>query len=129
VSHGNPHKEVILLVFDPGASTGFAAFTTGGKLLATAVLLLDELGEFVHTCQYMDATEVIIEASPQWSHNSPITRLAENFLVSTFPSATLIPPTRWKSHPVSHFKLDEGTTVHERDAVRLGMWYLAKERK
>jgi hypothetical protein len=128
VAHGK-QKEVILLVFDPGASTGFAAFTTDGKLLATAVLTIDELEDFIHMCQYMDTTEVVIEASPKWSHNSPITRVAEGHLVTAFPSAILIPPTRWKSHPASHIKLARNLTQHERDAVRLGTWYLAKERK
>jgi hypothetical protein len=129
VSHGKSQKEVIVLVFDPGASTGFAAFTSKGELLATAVLSLDELEELVDMCQYAKNTEVVIEASPKWSHNSPVTRIAEAMLVSAFPSAILIPPTRWKSHPASHVKLDKGLTIHERDAVRLGMWYLAKERK
>jgi predicted RNase H-like nuclease (RuvC/YqgF family) len=129
VSHGKPHKEVILLVFDPGASTGFAAFTTGGKILATATLSLDELSDIVHLYQYMHPAEVVIESSPKWSHNSPVTRLAENFLVSAFPSASLIPPSRWKSHPASHVKLDRNMSIHERDAVRLGRWFLAKERK
>jgi predicted RNase H-like nuclease (RuvC/YqgF family) len=129
VSHGNPHKEVILLVFDPGASTGFAAFNADGKLLVTDALSIDELGDLVHIWQYMHPMEVVIESSPQWSHNSPVTRLAENFLRSAFPSATLIPPSRWKSHPASHIKLDRNMSIHERDAVRLGTWYLAKERK
>lgn len=36
-----------------------------------------------------------------------------------------VQPSEWKPHPIASSPVKKGITVHERDAIRIGRWYLA----
>lgn len=119
------------MVFDPGATTGFAALDTRGRVLITMPLPIDELEEFLYFVSYIEDVTVVVEDSPNFGHHSPVTRRAEELILDTFPDAHRIPPTRWKSHPAFHKRIQTlgKLTTHEHDAVRLGKWFQAEYRK
>ena len=113
------------MIFDPGATTGFAVLDEHGEPLFTAALNLEELSRFIMFVVTIDA-KVVVEQGPEWGHHSLITRRAERLILDMFPDAHRVLPSQWKSHPVSRKRvtnLRRLATVHERDAVRLGKWF------
>jgi hypothetical protein len=115
-----------VIVFDPGAYTGFAALASDGEVLITFTFNLQDLEGFLYLVQYIvDDVEVVVEAGPEYGHHSPITRRAEAKILDVFPEAHRVPPTRWKSHPAyrKRVQMPKRVTVHEHDAIRLGRWY------
>ena len=120
-----PNK--VILVFDPGALTGFAALGDDGTIIFTSAFDISTLENFLKIAALIGyETEVIIEVGPQWQHNSPVTKIAESQIVEVFPNAHHVPPAHWKSHPASKkFPRPINMTKHEHDAVCLGLWFLA----
>lgn len=116
-----------VIVFDPGASTGFAALGEDGSILVTMTLSIQELPGFMDFIAFIgDDVDVVVEQGPEYGHHSPITRRAEGIILDIFPSANRVPPGHWKTHP--HYRRRVHiprrlVTAHEHDAVRLGQWF------
>jgi len=115
-----------ILAFDPGMTTGVAVLDSKGNIVSTVAL--DErlvVGKAKRLKRMYKDTAVVIETGPLWRSDSTLTRTVEGELLSIFPDASLVPPNRWKNHPAAKCT-EKLTTTHERDAVRLGRWFLAR---
>ena len=123
------YKHIPVIIFDPGGSTGFAALDECGEVLFTVTLSIQELNGFLEFIQLLTDEifiDVVVEQGPEFSHHSPVTRRAERMILEIFPNAHRVPPTKWKSHPISarHVNIPKRlVTKHEQDAVRLGRWF------
>lgn len=119
-----------LLVFDPGATTGFAALSGDGRVLFTVALILDEIEPFIELldCILRPGLDVVIEKGPTRS-NSPVTRRVEGKLLEAFPNAHLVQPSQWKGHPASRLSHIRFSTRHEQDAAGLGRWFYETRRE
>jgi hypothetical protein len=115
----------LVLAFDPGVTTGFA-IVSPKKIVRSEAIDAGLVLRFARRMKrkYKFAT-VVIEVGPLWRNDSPLTRNVEMGLKELFPTAALVPPNRWKSHPAATCP-ETVKTQHERDAVRLARWFMAK---
>lgn len=132
MAFAEPTKELIL-VFDPGGTTGIALLDTSGAILRTEAYSPSETLAYARRMEVkcrkksLDSFAVVIEKGPEWQQHSPITRSVEVKLREIFPDAHLVTPNRWKGHPASKCRERLGTR-HEKDAVKLGRWFLSHSR-
>lgn len=117
------------LAFDPGGTTGFAVLDENARLRFTYPIVIDALDDFLECLDILGAAwvgivDIVIEIGPQYEHHSPVTRRVEARLREKFPTAFLVQPSEWKSHPATRqIKLRSSITMHEKDAARLGYWF------
>jgi hypothetical protein len=118
-------NQPLVLAFDPGAVTGVAV-VSAKKVIRTEALNAELVLQFARRMRrkYRGAL-VVIEEGPKWRSDSPLTRNVEGELKKLFPDAALVPPNRWKGHPAAQCH-EQLATTHQRDAVRLARWFLAK---
>jgi len=117
---------LVVIAFDPGETTGVAVITATNQILETAALderLVTSKAKALK--RHYKGAPVAIEAGPLWRSDSPLTKNVEYELLDIFPFATLVSPNQWKGHPAALCS-EKVNTRHERDAVRLGRWFLAK---
>jgi hypothetical protein len=115
----------ILLVIDPGETTGVAVF----ELTATEhelVQLYSATWEmFRQLVGYYEPEFVVIEGMPE--HGSVLQRTKLHRLYELFPNATWISPGAWK--PIAKaqaWKVPMAETPHERDAYNLARFWAMK---
>jgi hypothetical protein len=115
-----------IIAFDPGVTTGVAVLDSKGNIINTmAVNERLVVGNAKRLRRKYHDVKVVIEQGPLWRSDSQLTRTVEGELRNIFPDAVLIPPNRWKGHPAAKCT-ERMNTTHERDAVRLGRWFLAR---
>jgi predicted RNase H-like nuclease (RuvC/YqgF family) len=119
-------RQSVVIAFDPGATTGIAVVNARNQVMYTAAVSERTISLQAKRIRrkYKDAP-VAIETGPLWRSNSNLTRNVEQELRNIFPSAALIRPNQWKSHPAAECN-ERLHTTHERDAVRLARWFIAK---
>lgn len=119
----------LILAFDPGASVGFAALSSDGRLTVTRTIWANDLDAFLQHLRvklFPAEYDVVVEKSPEFQHHSPVTKRVEAILVEEYPEAHLVQPSQWKNHPVSRRKLQGQLTQHERDAAHLALWFQSR---
>ena len=129
------------LAIDPGITTGYALLDRTGELLQSGNLDMGDLiagdtciEEYSHYNKPEKVTLVIIEEIPKFANSQLGRDLREiiEYLSRLFPNATWIRPTDWKSigpvanHPLPPKWADEPYTTHEKDAFRIGVYYITR---
>jgi predicted RNase H-like nuclease (RuvC/YqgF family) len=119
-------RHSVVIAFDPGVTTGIAIVNARNKVLYTAAIN-ERMVTFAakRLRRKFKEAPVAIETGPLWRTNSNLTRNIEQELREVFPSATLVRPSQWKRHPAAKCS-EKLVTTHERDAVRLARWFIAK---
>lgn len=116
----------MLIVVDPGVSTGVAMFDDHGRAKSfTTRAPFDELRNLIQA--HADANVVAEDAPETHRHHSQPHATVAGILTSEGRGVFWIRPTSWKRHPQARLSgrdFDEAATEHERDAIRLGRWYL-----
>jgi hypothetical protein len=121
--------------FDPGITTGYAAFRDS-KLLETADIPASDIisGMFTTSLPLLDqkdTLEIVIEDTPVPTFSAMNRQLAMviSMLKITFPEATVIPPGVWKNSFWGRTVIPIVTEVivskHQEDAIRLGLHFIS----
>ncbi len=123
-------KSPSTIVIDPGASTGVAVFE-GEKLLSsfTSKPPFDELWLLLAEWAKSDVPINLVCEQPPANprHQSETTDLHKQLELA---GCHFVRPSEWKGHPQAKL-LDGDTpgTIHERDVIRLGRYWLHKHRR
>lgn len=122
-----------ILSIDPGITTGYCLISDSGEILESGNLQPEDLLEsiLVTYSTQQDALTVIVEDTPTPTLGKMNQRVlgVKILLAGLFPAAVLVKPGVWKtSLPIANLSTPRGSqmTQHEKDAYRLGMWYLIK---
>lgn len=122
---------MIVLSIDPGITTGIAVIETGGKVLFSSWIQGVEPGKddfHLHLAKIdtdFRCTDVVIERGPDLERNaSDFLNRQDAVLRQLFPSATWWTPNEWKPTPRGKAMLPHGITIHERDAIRMGLEFV-----
>jgi hypothetical protein len=118
------------LGIDPGITTGVALVSSSGEVLKT--FCVDKWGVLTLSPEmemFLGVLTVTIEDTPvpTRSRMNQMLSAIVTHLRYTFPGALWVPPGVWKNSPVVHIPV-KAPTPHERDAVRLVLWRLSRER-
>lgn len=121
----------MIVAIDPGLTTGYAVVDELGNLIETGNLLPEDLEESILTepRYHQDGVIAVIEYTPipTYSKMNRLLREVAETIDNLFPNAIKITPGVWKSSPLAkHFPWpgSSGATPHQKDAYRLGMYYL-----
>lgn len=134
------------LAIDPGIATGWAVLGDDGEVMATSVWgtaelesSLDLLVRRVFSAGY--AVHAVVEQMPAAGRSGPLARKLEavrqtirKVLVDTYEiRVTHVTPGEWKPSRVAKtapqvWKWEgESTTIHQRDAIRMGRYVIDRE--
>jgi len=126
-----------LVALDIGITTGVAVYWYGGKdlrgelrytLEETEVLSPDFLRDGIKRIirQYMISYSVaelpLIVRGPLGNDLQECVNIVRAELPH---QCEWVAPSQWKGTPSSKIKCPRGLTAHERDAIRIGHWYMA----
>jgi hypothetical protein len=117
-----------VLSIDPGITTGWALID-GPSVTATGTCTTDQMSTTVEVWLKLDPHVVVIEfvlSVTSSKLNQELTKIAD-VLRRLFPRASYVRPGQWK--PVmEHVALDvKGISKHERDAIKMGFWWLRRQ--
>ncbi len=119
--------KVRLLSLDVGLTTGWAQFYDG-KLIANGAATLIQLEPILFELRlYWQFDHVVVEP-PLLVYRGDLAdnlKKAMKVVESIFPKIDRIQPSDWKGTPASKTKLAKGLTQHERDAIRMGLWFIS----
>lgn len=114
-----------LIAIDPGLSTGVAQFGSKGELLSsfTSTPPNDRLRLFL---QVVPDAVIVCEQGPSFSRRQQeACEPVEALVRASPPDVHWIRPTTWKPSPAAKLlSSDNPSTKHEKDAIRLGRWFL-----
>lgn len=117
-----------IFAFDPGITTGFAVVEDKAILHTRACSLEEVLQKniFVPVIEFLwdKDTKAVVEQGPSWgrNYNEPLAKV-EAHLREILPYAEWVTPAQWKSTLFKKRRFDWKMSNHEKDAVRLGLWY------
>lgn len=127
-----------ILALDPGISTGYALLSPEGDLLECGTLQPEDLPESLLVKFIGDpGVTVIIEDTPIPTQGKMNQRLqsVKTWVESSFPSAIKVLPGVWKTnlsianYPLPQKWRQEELTPHQKDAFRLGIWYIVYQQE
>jgi hypothetical protein len=116
-----------LLVFDPGITTGYAWFCAGQRQESGAIgeNVLEE-GLKSLRAKISNGLVVVAErtvAPPNSTLGRDLEQI-ERLIAGTFPNINWIKAADWKASPAKRFQIHKGAGPHERDAIRIGVWWM-----
>lgn len=121
-----------LLALDLGVTTGWASiyrFSDGGaSIVANGVCVYEQHEAQIElVLSYWELDHVVIE-QPLLSFRGQLRDQLDNVVAWTMSAIgdiprTTVQPTEWKSTPYAKGKLNRGLSQHERDAIRMGLWF------
>lgn len=122
-----------ILTLDIGVTTGWALLWAKGReddewgiTSCGDAHMDDDLALTLARLQRERPNTVVME-KPLLSFPGPLQhqlRTAVTMAELTFPLHESVTPAQWKSSPAARYPLPRGTSVHARDAVRMGIWWL-----
>jgi len=118
----------VLLTLDVGLTTGYALFWENGVSEEHGEILLEDLlNRLVDIKLNWEITKCVVE-TPVIIRGQLGTQLqdAMGIVTKLFPNAHQIVAADWKQHPLSVAYVQSGTSQHEKDALRIGIWWLNK---
>lgn len=118
----------MVAAFDLGMTTGVALLTNNYGLRASEAI---SVGQLTHALQQAREYDIVIEA-PLIIGRGSLARDMEDitFAVRKFLDQHVegkvcwCSPSQWKPTPAYAISVPQGLTQHERDAIRIGAWYL-----
>lgn len=120
----------MLLSIDPGLTTGWVYFSSAESVAEIGEWTEHELAEAVQPWASSSRCDVVIESLPALKRGQLGRRLKAvvDTLERSFPEATWILPGTYKAvptqAPITLPKPLTSFSKHERDALRLGLYYL-----
>ena len=125
-----------IFAFDPGIPPGFAVIEDG-SILHTRALSLEEVlqkNTIVPVIEFLwqEDTKAIAEQGPGWGrNNAEMISKVESYLRDILPYVEWYTPSQWKSTLFKKRRFEWKMTQHEKDAVRMALWFEAtlKRRK
>lgn len=117
----------MILIFDPGPSTGVALLNWEGMILHTEVLVtIEEVKEHVakQRKNLPRNVTIVAEEGPVTGQYRKYTQQVEEVIRTAFPDTVWVKPGEWKGHPAATVTVEEARnrTQHEKDAVSLGRY-------
>lgn len=120
-------KSPVTIVVDPGVATGAAVFRR--SVLVTSFtceppfnLLWSTLKRYAN--EPGTNVVIVVEAMPEVQRHRPETADLQKQL--ELAGCELVRPSEWKGHPAARLlQGDHPATKHERDAIRLGRYWIA----
>jgi hypothetical protein len=114
---GRPHITVAL---DPGSTTGVAVFSDGG-LVDTFSTVAPHEG-LRERLDRLDPDDVVCERGPSLRRQPEACAPVERLVIELFGEIVQwVQPSSWKNHPDARLMESQ----HERDAARMGRYWLA----
>lgn len=141
-SYGVNGRERVWIGVDPGITTGWCLLTDEGKVLGRGVFVeenlkdgLDQLVRGVH--RSARKIEVVVEQMPGAGRMGDLNRrlervrgVVDEVLVEVYDlPVTYIPPGEWKTSRVAQLASPPGDTQHEKDAIVMTAYAIAKRRR
>lgn len=120
-----------ILSIDPGICTGWALLDDEWEPLETGTCQPDGLEEALHPdslhLNRFQIEATVIEETPIPSFSEMNRQLLDVMtnLRSWYPDAIFVRPGVWKNSPAYYISLSNTLTIHEKDAVRLGLYFLS----
>lgn len=117
-----------LLSLDVGVTTGWAIINYDGTVERHGVAAEEKVREILSNILWGYEIENAVVENPiimRGPLGDRLSRIANSVVDSlhTVP-ISCITPSEWKSHPIAKTPLPSVSTIHERDAIRLGLVYL-----
>lgn len=118
-----------LISLDLGLTTGYAVLDIESNIVEHGVLLEDTLSEGLqdlirkHTFSYAVVEKPVIFRGELGDKLTEVIFTTNHF----FPASTArwVGPDAWKPTPYGQAEVPKGITTHERDAIRMGLWFIA----
>lgn len=119
----------VLVVIDPGMSTGVAVFVDGRLNHSfTTLAPHDRLRRTLSALR--DEDEVVVEKGPAIRRQAATCEPVEALATELAPNIQWVRPTAWKPDPHAiTWPSDNPSTRHERDAIKLGRHWLARQER
>jgi hypothetical protein len=121
-----------VLSLDVGVTTGYAVHTLDGKLLAHGDFDISMLREGVknlrdlHMVSYAVAERPVIIRGPLGDKLQEAMNIVSHELMH---AVDFVDPAQWKPTPWGKAPTPRKLSPHQRDAIRLGLWYIASLQK
>lgn len=126
----------MILALDIGLTTGYAAITNTSHGEFIFDVEVEEHGEMGNTVIEMALPVLLRDHAPREIVIEPPLLIFPGALRDSLqivvdhvkrlcPRAVEIKPAQWKDSPFGATPLPRGLSAHERDAIRLGLWYRA----
>lgn len=115
-----------ILTFDLGSVTGWACVTETGRVVKSGKYSDADFWHATDGLRQKYQPKIVVVEEPLIIHGplgSTLRRVAEEFKI-IFPNAVYVRPSDWKPHPMSKEKLPDVKSLHERDAIHIGLWYV-----
>jgi hypothetical protein len=115
-----------VLTLDLGVTTGWAFFA--GRLEYGTIT--DHYKFLPELVRDLDPTEIIVEKPLIVGNGSLATKLQKIIALTDYAiqgrtwQVVEVRPGQWKPTPEGKAPVPKGITQHERDAIRIGLWYL-----
>ena len=125
-----------ILSLDPGITTGYAILEPNGDLVESGNLCQEDLDDSILVALSSDTNiSVVIEDIPIPTRSPMNRQLAEivSWLDYHFPKARKVSPGVWKTNlPVANLPIprkweNSGMTTHQKDAYRMGVWFMLQK--
>ncbi len=122
-----------ILSLDPGMTTGYALINQDGTLLESGNLLNEDLSDSVLVKLEKEENLCVVVEDVPIPTNSKMNRdlmQVKFWMMAHFPQAVQVLPGTWKNHlgvanyPLPWGEEDKGITQHQKDAFRIGIWYI-----
>jgi hypothetical protein len=121
-----PHR--CLLALDLGVTTGYAVFTKDAALIDHGTISDDFIVRELNRLLTTFLISRTVAEMPLLIGRGQLQKRLEKVIAaprSIFRAAlTEVDPASWKQTPYYKATVPRGLTQHERDAIRLGMWYM-----
>jgi len=122
-----------IIAIDPGGQTGIATFHgKSHELIHTMSVDLDDLERILKSLEPIDLNDIFVVETPPPDHSSKNLESAIRTIVAVLERVNLINwvmPGHWKPSPQGRLTHLDFPTEHEKDAVRMGMYFIQLELK
>jgi hypothetical protein len=119
-----------VLSLDLGVTTGWAVHQLDGRLLGHGTIAYAAYGYALASLRDSYVVSYSVAEMPLLTYRGKLRVQLEEVVRQTrrelMRQVVEIQPADWKSTPSAKAKVPRGITQHERDAIRIGLWYLVQ---